>query len=422
MGDPQVSTRVLENGVTVVVQEMAHLQSAAMTMLMPAGSVFDRPDRSGTAALLAEMMPRGVSGLSARALSSALDNLGVQRNVSAGVGHLTISAATTADRLLDAVPLICGMVISPDLDSGEFPAAQDLVRQALHALEDEPQQQLGQYLRKCSYPSPWNQPSGGTLDQIDAITCDDVRRFFDTCIRPNDTIIGVAGNVKPDDVFTALDCQFSSWRQKAGPEIHESPPKQSRMHIDHDSAQTHIGLAWPTVPYSHERYFHAWAAVSVLSGGMSSRLFTNVREKRGLCYAISASLNTLKHEARILGYAGTTNERAQETLDAMIAEIRRLHEDLTEGELTRCKAQAKSSLIMQQESTTARSSSLARDTWHLGRVRLLSEIRHLIDAITLDDVRQYALDYAPEEIVLVTIGPHELSCSDLAHPVPVAAG
>ena len=308
------------------------------------------------------------------------------------------------------------MVMGARLDEAEYSAAQDLVRQALHALEDEPQQRLGQYLRQCSYPTPWSQPSGGTLEQIDDITHSDLTAFYEARIRPDQTIVGVAGNVSAGQVFDELESQFDGWDPLVAPEIHEQSPQQSRMHVEHDSAQTHIGLAWPAVPYAHERYFHAWAAVSVLSGGMSSRLFTNVREKRGLCYAISASLNTLKHQARVLGYAGTTNERAQETLDAMLSEIRRLHEDLTEDELARCKAQAKSSLIMQQESTTARSSSLARDTWHLGRVRLLDEISSLIDAITLDDVRQYAIDYAPDDIVLVTIGPKELSSDALSAP------
>ena len=408
MGDPQVSTRVLDNGLTIVVQEMSHVQSAAITMLLPAGSVYDPPARSGTAALLAEMMPRGAGGMDARGLSSALDNLGVQRSVTAGVSHITFSAAMTADRLLDAIPLTAAMVLLPHLDLDLFPAAQNLVRQTLHALEDEPQLLLGQHLRRCSYPSPWNNPSAGTLEQISDITCEDIRRFFETSVRPDDTIVGVAGNVSTEAVFAAFDSELNGWPSGTCPAIDEGRPESSPLHVEHDSAQTHIGLAWPSVPYSHDRYFDAWAAVSILSGGMSSRLFTRVREKRGLCYTISASLHTLQHEARILGYAGTTNDRAQETLDAMVLEIRGLSVDLTEDELRRCKAQAKSALIMQQESTSARSASLARDIWHLGRVLLPEDIHSRINRISLEDVYRYAVDYAPEEMTLVTLGPEAL--------------
>src|SRR5690606_38584921 len=129
--------------------------------------------------------------------------------------------------------------------------------------------------------------------------------------------------------------------------------------------------------------------VSVLSGGMSARLFTEVREKRGLCYSVSASLTSLKHEARVLCYAGTTNERAQETLDVTIRELVRLGDGIEPEELARCQARAKSSLIMQQESTMSRASAVARDWYHLGRVTTLDEVRGHIDALTVDTVLDY---------------------------------
>ncbi|MCH2212173.1 MAG: insulinase family protein [Fuerstiella sp.] len=408
-----VSTQILSNGVTVVVEQMADVQSAAVTILQPAGSVYDQPGRSGTAALLSEMLTRGAGGYSTRELSASLDNLGVQRSVSPGLSHLTLSAATTADRIIDAVPLLAAVMTNPHLDDEHFASAQDLVRQSLHALEDEPQQRLGQYLRRCSYDAPWGNPSGGTLEDIDRITCDDVRRHFNTYARPQETIIGVAGNISPTRIGDAIESSFGSWTGGKGADISTSPCESSPSHINHESAQTHIGLAWPSVPYGHERYFDAWAAVSILSGGMSSRLFTNVREKRGLCYSVSASLNTLKNEARVFGYAGTTTERAQETLEATVAEIRGLHQGLTIDELRRCQAQAKSSLIMQQESTMSRSSSLARDTWHLGRVLMPDEIRNRVDKITVQDVHDYTVEYAPKEIVLVTIGPEPLNADCL---------
>jgi predicted Zn-dependent peptidase len=141
---------------------------------------------------------------------------------------------------------------------------------------------------------------------------------------------------------------------------------------------------------------------------MSSRLFTEVREKRGLCYAISASLSTLRDEGRVFAYAGTTPERAQETLDVTVAEILRLHEGITDDELQRCKARAKSSLIMQQESTTSRASSLARDIYHLNRVVTLDEINARINALTTEQVREFAVEYTPKSMVLVTLGPQSL--------------
>jgi predicted Zn-dependent peptidase len=408
----------LPSGLQVVVEPMAGVESAAVTLMIPAGSVLDQSGKSGTAAILSEMFPRGAGNLSARELSAAMDNLGLQRSVSGGVGYITFSAATTADRIAEAIPLIASIITTPHLDQEQFGPSRELVQQALSALEDEPRQRLGQFLRRCSYAGSWGNPAEGTLADVPEITLQDVQRHYTNSICPNHAVIGFAGNVIAAEVQDAVASAFEGWSRKEVAAPDTGGVEASPKHVEHDSAQTHIGLAWETVPYRHERYFEAWAAVSLLSGGMSSRLFTEVREKRGLCYAISASINTQKEQARVFGYAGTTNERAQETLDVMVAEIRRLHEGITDDELQRCKARAKSTLIMQQESTMSRSGSLARDTLHLGRVLDLQEIRSRIDSLTVDQVRDFALEYAPDSMALVTIGPDALDASCLNDTAP----
>ena len=140
-------------------------------------------------------------------------------------------------------------------------------------------------------------------------------------------------------------------------------------HLTKDTTQTQIALAYPSVPFGHPEYYAAQGAVQVLSGGMGARLFTEIAEKRGLCYAVCASYQTFKDRASIIGYAGTTNERAQETLDVTLAELRRLQEGVEQDEVERVQAGLKSSVIMQEESTSARAGSLASDWYYLGRVR-----------------------------------------------------
>lgn len=409
MTTQKFETSTLPNGLQVVVQSMPALQSAALTLMIPAGSIYDPVGKLGTTALLSEIFTRGASDLSARELSSAFDNIGLQRSVAGGIGYVTVSAATTADRIMDAIPLIAKMMLEPHITEENFAPSRDLVYQALNAMEDEPKQRLGQHLRRCSYPAPFSNPSEGTVEDLAQITVADVQSYFDARVIPNEAVIGIAGNVDVAEVRKALTDAFGDWKPGTPAVLTAGEVTKSPLHIEHDSAQTHIGIAWDTVPYKHDRYFEAWATVSLLSGGMSSRLFTEVREKRGLCYAISASINTQKDMARVFGYAGTTNERAQETLDVMVAEIRRIHEGITEDELQRCKARAKSTLIMQQESTMSRSSSLARDTLFLGRVRELQEIRDMLDSLTVEQVRDFAIEYAPKAMALVTIGPEALN-------------
>ena len=286
----------LPNGLLVIVEPMQDVQSAALTLLVPAGGVYDAVGCCGTAAILTEMFTRGAGGLSAREQSAAMDNLGLQRNAYVGNAHVTFSAATTADRIVDALPLIGSMLTAPHLAEVDFDPARDLVEQSLMAMEDEPRQRLGKVLRQYSYAAPWGNSAEGELSDLPTITIDNVRSHYQRFIRPNEAILGIAGNVSVEEIRGAIEASLGNWKSGDISEVASGGLPRSPHHIEHDSAQTHIGLSWNTVPYHHERYYDAWAAVSLLSGGMSSRLFTEVRERRGLCYAISASLSTLRAE------------------------------------------------------------------------------------------------------------------------------
>jgi predicted Zn-dependent peptidase len=141
---------------------------------------------------------------------------------------------------------------------------------------------------------------------------------------------------------------------------------------------------------------------------MSSRLFTEVRENRGLCYAVYATCHSLRDRGSVLCYAGTTTERAQETLDVVLAEIARLAQGITADELDRLRAKLKSGLIMQQESSPARSSSMAADWYHLGRVQTLDELRSILDGLTCESINTYLAANAPRGFRIVTLGENEL--------------
>jgi predicted Zn-dependent peptidase len=142
---------------------------------------------------------------------------------------------------------------------------------------------------------------------------------------------------------------------------------------------------------------------------MSSRLFTEVREKRGLVYTVSASCHSLRHTGSVLCYAGTTTDRAQETLDVIIAELERLTQGIEAGELSRLKARIKSSLIFQQESSPSRAGTMAADWYHLGRVKTLEEVSTAIDALTVESINYYLAQHPPRDYTIVTLGEQELN-------------
>lgn len=412
-----VRVESLENGLTIVLEPMDDVQSAAFTILLPAGSAFDPADQNGTAAILSDFLMRGAGDRNTQQLSLALDNLGVQRSENVTPRHLTFSGATLGENLHPTLEIYRDVLRAPQFPDELFDAVRMGLEQSLTALEDDPRQKIMYELRRQSYPVPWGQPTIGRLDDLPNLSTSSAIQQYQQGCSPQHTVIGIAGHFDPDQTLAQLENLFADWPQRELPELEVSAATARTEHIQQDSAQTHIALAWPSVPYRDELYYAAWAAINVLSGGMSSRLWTEVREKRGLCYDVHASLHSLKDHARVLAYAGSVTDRAQETLDVMWQEFHRLADGIEVEELDRCKARAKSSLIMQQESTMARSSSIARDWYHLGRVTTLDEVRDRIEQLTVDSVLDYVRTHPPSDVNLLTIGPGQLDTSACQTPV-----
>lgn len=404
-----VQTTTLPNGLTVLVETMPAVQSAAFALLVPAGSLYDPPDQNGTASALADWIGRGAGDRSSRQLLADLDRKGIQGNESAGTEHLILRGSCLAENLPAALRIYADIIRRPHLNPDEFDAVLSGLEHGLLAIEDEPRQKVLIELLRRSYSAPWGQPPEGTLADLENLTPAGVRSHAARILRPAGAVLGIAGNVSLDDLRPVLEEIFGDW---VGANDITVPPglcTPSTEHLVHESVQTHIGLAYASVPYSHPDYYAAWAAVNVLSGGMSSRLFTEIREKRGLCYSVFATLNTLKPLGQVVCYAGTTSERAQETLDVLRAELVRLGEGIGQDELERCQARAKSSLIMAQESSGSRSASLARNWYYLGRVVTLDEVRNKIEALTVPAILEHVHAFPAQDFSILTIGPQVLT-------------
>ncbi len=413
MADQLVQSHQLDNGLTLLVEPMRAVQSAAFSLSVPAGVVYEEEGLNGSSAVLCDLMMRGAGDLDTRALSDRLDRLGLQRGESVGWNHMSLSGATLAENLIPALELYADIVQRPQLPEDEFAPVVAGVQQSLRATEDEPRQKVIIELRQRCYDAPWGRPTDGSLAHLASISLESVRALYERSMRPNGAILGIAGNVDFDDVCEAVVSAFEGWEAGPAVPIVRGERGLRHDHIPSDSNQTHIGLAYDAVPYRDEDYYAAWAAVSVLSGGSSSRLFTEVRERRGLCYSVYATLNSLLEEGRVLAYAGTTPERAQETLDVTVQEIRKLTEGIEEAELDRVKAGAKSALIMQQESTGSRASSMVRDWFHLRRTVPLEEVHRRIDSLTVNDVLRYVREHPALDLTLLTIGPEALEVPDV---------
>jgi predicted Zn-dependent peptidase len=403
-----ILSRRLASGLVLVGEPMRSLESAAFTFLLPCGCSYDPAARSGLASLTCEMMLRGAGDRDSRAWVSALENLGVERGESVGTTQATFGGATLRDNLPAALELFADLLRRPLLPKDQLESGRNVCLQELRSIDDDPSQKLMIELRRRRYPDPWGRSSHGEENGLRASTIDDIRRFHQQHYRPNGTILAVAGNFDWQSLCDDIERLFGDWKQREDQAPIAANGKPLPNHISFESTQSHVGIAYPSIPYKHPDYFQAWAAVGVLSSGSSSRLFTEVRERRGLCYTVYASLHTQRDRAAVFCYAGTTAERAQETLDVTVSELLRLRDGIEADELSRLKARIKSSLIMQQESSSSRSGAIAREWYHLGRARSLDEIGGLVDALTADSINAFLKKNPPQDMMVVTLGPEPL--------------
>jgi len=398
----------LANGLTLLGEKMSGVESAAMTLLVPAGGALDPPKATGTGTVLSDLILRGAGQRDSRQLTDYLDSLGLQRASTVGVHHSRLSCAAVAANVMQSLPTYADIVRRPHLPPAGFQAARDLALQSLASIDDEPRQKVLIQLRQWHFPWPFGRNVMGEKDELERLSLELCRQHHARRFHPNGAILALAGNIDFGQLDREVEQAFGDWPAAPEEPVSLVPPPGDFHHEPHESEQTHIGIAYPSIEETHPDYYTMRLGIEVLSGGMSGRLFTEIREKRGLVYNVWAGYNSLKGYGSILGYAGTSNDRAQATLDTFIAELQRLSDGVTEAELDRAKIGLKAATIMQGESTSARSGSIAHDYFIRGRIRTLDEIKAAIDAVSLEQVNAYLKNNRPEKFTIVTIGPKPL--------------
>ncbi len=408
---PHLHQQRLANGLWLVAEEIPGAQSLAMSLLLPAGAVQEAPDHRGVAAMLGEMICRGAGALDARAHSDALDQLGVQRDVSAEGHHLHLSAVMIHSKLPEALPLLMDMVRAPRLAPAALDPSRDLALQELDALEDDPQQKVFIELRRRHFPPPFDRSALGERPDLQAMTLEDVREHWQRCFVPDGAILAFAGKLDFADLGPRIDRLLKGWQGACPEPTPSGTAPRGYSHLPAQSAQVHIGLAFDAVAETDPASMLQRAAVAVLSGGMSGRLNTEIREKRGLCYSVGARYAADRQRGVVLGYAGTTTARAQETLDVLAAELKRLAQGVGEDEFQRAIVGMKSGLVMQGESTSARAHAIAADQLVFGAPRSLDDWASRVEAITHAELNRFVRQTPPGPMTVVTIGPQSLRAS-----------
>ena len=400
----------LKNGMVLLGERMEGVESAAFGFMLPCGASLLPEGCCGAGSVISDWIFRGAGVRDSRQLGDALDGLGLHRAGSVSSSHLTIGAVLEASNLTQALDLYADIIIRASLKEDQFKLARQLAIDSVYSLDDDPRQKVMLKLREQFYPPPLGRSALGEIAELEALTVEKTAQIIKDNFNLSQTIFTLAGKYDFELVCRQIESLFEHSEDSGGQvEISVGDRAGKYTHIENDGAQVHIGLMTGTVRPADEDYYNARVAVSVLSGGMSARLFTEVREKRGLCYAIGARYHGLKDMAGVMCYAGTTPEKAQETLDVIIAEFNRLAEGVSEEEIARAKVGLKSSLILQSESSGSRAGGIGSDYYILGRVRSLDEIKERIEATSVESVLGFLRNNRFKDFTIVTIGPKQVN-------------
>jgi len=408
MRNSQIDTFQFPNGLVLLVESMPWLETAAFSISIPAGSIYESQQKQGLSSVTCELAERGCGPWSSRQFLEEVEMLGASTNNSISTYSTSFGGASVKGQFCELLNLYKDLTRNAALAEKEFEPSVKSCAQELFSQQDDFSQQAMILLRQQFFGSVLGRWPDGTLQTLPNITLQDVRSYYENRYRPNGMILSVAGNVQFETVKDHVEKLWGDWKPVKESEISFPEGETGYRHIEQNSEQTHIALAAPSIPFGTREYYLMRCAVGVLGDGVSSRLFHEVREERGLCYSIFAGIHSMKEKACLTAYAGTTAERSQETYDVMVQQIQDLQKGVSVEELDRLKVQMRTGLMGQQESCRSRAAAIAGDWFYLNRVRTKAEIDQLINGISAEEINQFLSAHPIDINTVVTVGPQPL--------------
>lgn len=396
----------LSNGLTVATQDMPHLESVAMGLWVGAGARSETLREHGISHLLEHMAFKGTRRRSARDIAEAIEAVGGEINAETSADTTSYYVRCLKDDLALGLDVLGDVVTEPLIDAEELEREQHVIVQEIGAAEDVPEDCVFDRFQEAAYP---DQAIGrnimGTPDSIGALTPVDLRRFLAAHYAGPQTVLAAAGALDHAEVVRLAEAHLGALpaHQPEAPEPSVYAGGHYAEQRPVQEAQILLGFAAPAYT---ERGFHAAHLLSaILGGGMASRLFQEVREERGLCYAISSFYWPFTDTGLFGIHAATSAEDAAELIGVVVDELHKTIDGVTAAELARAKAQLRAGLLMALESPIARAGQMARHILVHGRPLGLDEMVASVEAVTRGDIAALAMTVLASPPTLAAIGP-----------------
>jgi predicted Zn-dependent peptidase len=404
-----IEREVLNNGIRLVTEPMPHVRSVSIGVWLTRGSRHESDDLSGIAHFVEHMLFKGTTSRSAEDIAQTIDSVGGQLDAFTSKEYAGYYIKVLDEHLPIALDILADIVLSPAFAEDDIEREKKVILEEIKMVEDTPDDLVHEIFTESYWAGhPLGRPILGTRQTVEGLTGAALRDYFgEAYIAPN-MIFAAAGNLDHQRLRALVEQTFSKVNRR-GPSVNGSGPRTMPRLVlrDKDLEQSHVCLGTIGYQQNHDDRYTTYILNTVLGGSMSSRLFQNVREKRGLAYAVFSGLSAYRDAGMLTVYAGCAKENVAEVVDLVVEEMRGMKEmPLPQSELRRAKDHLKGSLMLSLESTSSRMSHLARQEIYFDRHFTLDETLDGIERVSMDDVQRVARDiFSNGSLAATVLGP-----------------
>jgi predicted Zn-dependent peptidase len=397
---------VLPNGLRLVTERMPHVRSVSIGVWLARGSRHEPVEQSGIAHFVEHMLFKGTATRSAEDIAQIIDSIGGQMDAFTAKEYASYYIKVLDAHLPLAVDVLSDIVMRPAFSPDDIEREKKVVLEEIKMVEDTPDDLVHELFNEHFWRGhPLGRPILGTRETVEALDAEALRRYFTAAYTSPNLIVVAVGNVEHRQVRD-LVWRFFERVPASRERVIEQPPHvvPDVLIRTKELEQSHVCLGTSGYQQDHVDRYASYVLNTVLGGSMSSRLFQNVREKRGLAYAVFSGLSAYRDAGSVTVYAGCANHAVGEVIDVVIAELRRLKEEtLPDEELRRAKDHLKGSLMLNLESTSSRMSHLARQEIYFDRQFSLDETLDEVERVTAGDVQRVARDLFTDGALAATV-------------------
>jgi len=387
---------------------MPHVRSVSIGVWLSRGSRHEPLEQSGIAHFVEHMLFKGTSTRSAEDIAQTIDSIGGQMDAFTSKEYAGYYLKVLDEHVPLAVDVLSDIIMRPAFADTDIEREKKVVLEEIKMVEDTPDDLVHEIFSEHLWEGhPLGRPILGSPESVSSLTSDVLRRYFSTTYTAPNLIVAAVGNMEHEQVRALVSRAFDGMPGHGTPLAEKPPHVVPRVIVrNKDLEQCHVCLGTNGLKQDHADRYASYAVNTVLGGSMSSRLFQNVREKRGLAYAVFSGLSAYRDAGAMTIYAGCANEAVGELIDVVVGEIRRLKDEpMSDDELRRAKDHLKGSLMLGLESTSSRMSNLARQEMYFDRQFSLDETIQGVENVTHEDVQRVTDElFAPAGLAATVLG------------------